>query len=106
MATNWIKALRKIGIAEGISLLVLLFIAMPLKYFANMPEVVRVVGWVHGFLFILFMTVAYIVYEKLNWPFKKLIQAFIAAFFPFGTFVFDKHLKSYLRPQSESGGKS
>jgi len=95
MATNWIKALRKIGIVEGISLLVLLFIAMPLKYFANMPEVVRVVGWIHGFLFILFMTMAYIVYEKLNWPFKRLIQAFIAAFLPFGTFIFDKHLKTY-----------
>ena len=96
MATSWIKALRKIGIIEGISLLFLLFVAMPLKYFADMPKVVTVVGWIHGFLFILFMTVAYIVYEKLNWPFKKLIFAFIAAFLPFGTFIFDKQLKSYL----------
>lgn len=96
MSRNWITALRRIGIVEGISLLVLLFVAMPLKYFANRPEFVTVVGWIHGFLFILFMTVAYIVYEKLNWPFKKLVQAFIAAFFPFGTFIFDKQLKSSL----------
>ena len=96
MAANWIKALRTIGIIEGFSLLVLLFVAMPLKYYANMPKVVTVVGWIHGFLFILFMTVAYIVYEKRNWPFKKLILAFIAAFFPFGTFIFDKKLKSEL----------
>ena len=95
MAANWIKALRRIGIIEGVSLLVLLFVAMPMKYFAGMPQVVTVVGWIHGFLFILFMTVAYIVYEKLNWPFKKLVQAFVAAFLPFGTFIFDKQLKVY-----------
>jgi len=99
MSTNWIKALRTIGIVEGISLLSLLFVAMPLKYLAHRPEFVTVVGWIHGFLFILFMTVAYIVYEKLNWPFKKLAQAFIAAFLPFGTFIFDKQLKAYLNPE-------
>ena len=78
---------------EGVSLLVLLFIAMPLKYIWHEPGAVKIVGWIHGALFVLFMILAFRVYEQKNWPFKKLILAFVAAFLPFGTFVFDKRLK-------------
>ena len=78
---------------EGVSLLVLLFIAMPLKYIWQQPMAVKIIGWVHGALFVLFMILAFRVYEQKSWPFKKLILAFVAAFLPFGTFVFDKKLK-------------
>ena len=78
---------------EGISLLVLLFIAMPLKYIWQQPMAVKIIGWIHGALFVLFMILAFRVYEQKSWPFKKLILAFVAAFLPFGTFVFDKKLK-------------
>jgi len=93
MKTNSIGFLRKVGLIEGISLLVLLFIAMPLKYIWNEPGAVKVVGWIHGGLFVLFMILAFRVYEQKAWPFKKLVMAFVAAFLPFGTFVFDKQLK-------------
>lgn len=93
MQTNSIRLLRRVGLIEGISLLVLLFIAMPLKYFWHQPMAVKVIGWIHGTLFILFMVLAFRVYEQRGWPFKKLVMAFIAAFLPFGTFVFDKRLK-------------
>ena len=85
---------RKTGIAEGISLLVLLFIAMPLKYFAGIPEAVKYTGWIHGILFIAYCALAYMVREEKNWPFIMLVYAFIAAFFPFGTFLFDKKLRN------------
>ena len=78
---------------EGISLLVLLFIAMPLKYIWDQPVAVKVVGWLHGALFVFFMLLVLRVYDQKGWPFKKLLYAFIAAFLPFGTFVFDKQLK-------------
>ena len=78
---------------EGVSLLVLLFIAMPLKYIWQQPMAVKIIGWVHGALFVLFMILAFRVYEQKSWSFKKLILAFVAAFLPFGTFVFDKKLK-------------
>ena len=78
---------------EGISLLVLLFIAMPLKYIWDQPGAVKIVGWIHGALFVLFMLLVLRVYDQRSWPFKKVIIAFIAAFLPFGTFVFDKQLK-------------
>ena len=88
-----IGRLRLIGLAEGISLLVLLGIAMPLKYMAGQPEAVKITGWIHGLLFVLFMFAALAAYFQYSWPFKRLIFAFVAAFFPFGTFVFDAQLK-------------
>lgn len=83
----------KIGYAEGISLLLLLGIAMPLKYLAGYPLAVKYTGWAHGLLFVAYLALALWVKEQENWPFKYLIYAFLAAFFPFGTFIFDKWLK-------------
>ena len=66
---------------------------MPLKYLAGKPEAVKIIGWIHGVLFILFMLAVLVVYRQKKWPFKRVIVAFIAAFLPFGTFVFDAKLK-------------
>jgi integral membrane protein len=93
MADKVVGRLRLIGYTEGISLLVLLCIAMPLKYFAGKPEAVKVVGWIHGFLFVLYVIAAFVVYIKNKWPFRRFIVACIAAFLPLGTFVFDAQLK-------------
>ena len=82
-----------IGIAEGISFLVLLLIAMPLKYFFNFPEAVKVVGWAHGALFVVFIYFAFEVMGSLQKNFFWFIKAFIAAFVPLGTFIFDRELK-------------
>ena len=93
MFQSAIGRLRIIGIAEGISLLLLLFVAMPLKYYAGRPQMVTVTGWIHGALFILFMIATLDVYRKHKWPFARVIVAFLAAFFPFGTFIFDRQLR-------------
>lgn len=93
MLESSIGRLRVVGFAEGTSLLTLLFIAMPLKYFAGKPEAVKYIGWAHGLLFIVFMLMVFFIYLKNKWPFKKLVFAFIAAFLPFGTFIFDAQLK-------------
>jgi len=88
-----LQLLRKTGIAEGISFLVLLLIAMPLKYAFDLPLAVKYVGWAHGLLFVGYVTLAFYVKEIYNWPFRKFLYAFVAAFLPFGTFIFDKQLK-------------
>ena len=103
MQTTSVNVLRKIGLLEGISLLVLLFIAMPLKYICGNPTAGKIVGRLHGFLFVLFMLLVLRVYDQKGWPFKKLIYAFVAAFLPFGTFVFDRQLK---KEQEKSGSSS
>ncbi|HVF97925.1 MAG TPA: DUF3817 domain-containing protein [Flavisolibacter sp.] len=93
MQKSSISLLRKIGLLEGVSLLVLLFIAMPLKYIWHQPQAVKIIGWIHGALFVIFMILVFRVYEQKAWPLKKIVIAFVAAFLPFGTFVFDKQLK-------------
>jgi len=88
-----VNRLRIIGIYEGISYLILLFIAMPLKYLAEIPKAVTYVGWLHGLLFVLFMIALTYVWMTVKWKFKKVIFAFAAALVPFGTFYLDKKLK-------------
>jgi len=84
---------RKIAIAEGISFLILLLIAMPLKYIWGLPLAVKYIGWAHGLLFISYVGLAWYVKETFNWPFKKFFYAFIAAWLPLGTFIYDRQLK-------------
>lgn len=88
-----LKSLRITGIAEGISFLVLLGIAMPLKYLADMPMAVKVTGWIHGALFILFLGLAWRVMDKYRQGFLWLGIGFAASLVPFGTFIWDKQLK-------------
>lgn len=84
---------RKIALLEGISFLVLLCIAMPLKYLADMPLAVTIVGSIHGALFIGFMIYMYLVYDQYTKDLKWMAKSFAASIIPFGTFVMDKHWK-------------
>lgn len=81
--------LRIVAFLEGISFLVLLGIAMPLKYIAGIPDAVRHVGMAHGVLFVLFTILLIQVALEYSWPFKKSILSFISSFIPFGTFYAD-----------------
>ncbi|MBF8963142.1 DUF3817 domain-containing protein [Pontibacter sp. FD36] len=87
-----ISRLRTIGIYEGISYLLLLGIAMPLKYMAGMPEMVKYTGWAHGVLFVLYMVSVLEVTLTHNWSIKKVAAAVIASLLPFGPFILDKKL--------------
>lgn len=88
-----IGRLRFMGIAEGISYLVLLFIAMPVKYLAGNPSLVLYTGWVHGLLFMLYILALISVKINLEWKFRKTTIAFLASLIPFGTFILDKSLR-------------
>ena len=90
---NILHSLRIIAIAEGVSFLILLGIAMPLKYFMNMPMAVKIVGYMHGFLFIAFISLAWAVKSTLNKNIVWFGKALVASLLPFGTFVFDRGLK-------------
>lgn len=84
---------RKIALIEGISFLVLLFIAMPLKYLADSPLSVRIVGSLHGILFVAFIVMGIAVMAVYRKNTLWLIKAFIASILPFGTFVMEKYWK-------------
>ena len=89
-----------VAIAEGISFLVLLLIAMPLKYFFRLPEAVKICGWIHGALFVSFIYFAFEVWTAFNKKGVWLGKAFLAAIIPCGTFVLDKELKKEERALS------
>ncbi|GAB3935854.1 DUF3817 domain-containing protein [Larkinella terrae] len=84
---------RLIGILEGISFLVLLGIAMPLKYLAGWPHAVKVVGWAHGVLFIAYLIALISVTFDRRWSIGRVIIAFVASLVPFGTFWLESRLK-------------
>ncbi|APH03738.1 DUF3817 domain-containing protein [Bacillus weihaiensis] len=82
------------GVLEGVSYLVLLLIAMPLKYMFDYPMAVTVVGGMHGFLFVAYALMVAIVLFQKRWTFLWAVWAVFLAFIPFGTFYLDKQLKT------------
>ena len=93
MFKSTLHTLRVIGNIEGISYLILLGIAMPLKYLAGMPMAVRIAGSIHGFLFVAFCWALIRVWIDRRWSFGKVTMAFIASLLPFGTFVLDRKIR-------------
>lgn len=87
---NSVKAFRLISSLEALSFLVLLGIAMPLKYIWKMPEMVQMVGMAHGVLFVLYVFGAIYMYQKLNWSLKILFIVILCSVLPFGPFYAEK----------------
>lgn len=90
---NHVRNLRKIGNLEGISYLLLLGLAMPLKYLAGMPKAVTFMGSIHGLLFVLFMVALFLAWRDRKWSYEKMAFAFLMSIIPFGTFYLDKKLR-------------
>jgi len=84
---------RKIAFAEGVSFLLLLLVAMPLKYLAGLPITVTIAGALHGLLFIGFLIMIWEVKNEYKKDWGWVAKAFIASILPFGTFVMDKEWK-------------
>lgn len=88
-----INQFRFIALLEGISLLILFGIAMPLKYMAGMPLAVQVVGWIHGVLFVMFCAFLGLFIYKYKMSLKDGCMGLVASLLPFGTFFFDSRIK-------------
>ncbi|MDB5258475.1 MAG: hypothetical protein JWM14_3170 [Chitinophagaceae bacterium] len=81
-----LSLLRIVGWLEGLSLIALVGVAVPLKYLYNKPEATKEVGMAHGMLFIVYSLLLFLVAYQLKWTFKRTVLGFIASFIPFGTF--------------------
>lgn len=88
-----IGRLRVVGLLEGTSFLVLLGIAMPLKYLLGLPLAVKLVGWAHGLLFVLFCVALAQAARSGSWSLLRAASVFVAALLPFGPFLIDSRLK-------------
>ncbi|HSI66085.1 MAG TPA: DUF3817 domain-containing protein [Planococcus sp. (in: firmicutes)] len=95
MIKNPLQKFRFMGLLEGSSLIILLFFAMPLKYFFSMPEAVSLVGAVHGGLFTIYVVAIIYTAFAIKWPMRFTVGAFAVAFIPFGNFVLDRRLENW-----------
>jgi integral membrane protein len=95
MINNSVKNFGFVNSAEGYSYLLLLFVAMPLKYILGFAIAVKIAGMLHGILFILFCFLLYKAWQEKKWSQKENIIFFIASLIPFGTFYTKNRIKSY-----------
>jgi len=89
LLSSSIGRLRVIGFLEGVSFLVLLGVAMPLKYYWGEPAAVRVVGMVHGVLFLAYIAATVQAWMEHDWSWKRAALLMFASLVPFGTFYAD-----------------
>ena len=92
LLTSNIGRLRLIGFLEGVSFLLLMGIAMPLKYIWEMPEATIAIGYAHGFLFIAYCILVIPAKIDLKWNLKITFLVVVASLLPFGTFIADYKL--------------
>ncbi|NHB58043.1 DUF3817 domain-containing protein [Acinetobacter sp. 194] len=100
-----IQSLRVVGTLEGISFLLLLFVAMPIKYFLGNPILVKYIGMGHGVLFVLFLLVLFIVCERQKWSIQIFLLGLIASVLPFAPFFFDRKLKKLQQQQNQTSSQ-
>jgi integral membrane protein len=89
-----VKTFKVISTLEAISFLLLLGIAMPLKYVWDLPQMVQTVGMAHGVLFLLYIAGAVYMSQKLNWTIKQLAIAIFCSILPFGPFYIERNYLS------------
>ena len=101
MSSVAIRQLRLLGMVEAVSFLVLLGIAMPLKYLAGQPAAVSVVGMVHGMLFLVYVIAIGYATMSMRWPRRRAALLVAAAFVPLGPFLMDHWLRGEQRAAAE-----
>lgn len=92
---NPVSFLRVSALLEAVSYLLLLFIAMPLKYVWGMPQAVKVVGMAHGVLFVLLCFALWRVLMSTNWPISRAALVFLASLVPFVPFFMDGKMRAW-----------
>lgn len=95
-----LKTLTIVGYLEGTSFLLLLGIAMPLKYMMGIPEGVKYIGMAHGILFIAYIAVLMGAASKIKMPLWAMPMGVLGSFLPFGPFIFDHILKKHLNSRA------
>ena len=88
-----LNTFRMISMLEGVSFLLLLFVAMPAKYYLGYPQAVTIMGWAHGGLFMAYIFFALAAFQRYNWSDGFMARVMISSMVPFACFFLDKRLK-------------
>lgn len=94
-----LKIFQKVALLEAISTVLLFFVAMPLKYFADMPVAVRIAGTVHGVLVVAFVILLVLCWQEFKWSLGRVIKYFILSLIPIVSFWVEIDLKKEIRRQ-------
>lgn len=92
---SFINIFRLVAFLEGVSYILLLFIATPVKYYFDNPQYVKLLGMPHGLLFMGYVILAFMLKKDLNWNNKIFSTVLLASIIPFGTFYIDR---KFLKP--------
>jgi integral membrane protein len=90
-----VSLLRRVALLEAVSYLVLLGVAMPLKYLFHQPLAVKITGMVHGILFIVFCLALWRVLREARWPFSRCTLIFVASLIPLVPFFLDRRMQEW-----------
>lgn len=88
-----INLFKIVSLLEGVSYILLLFIATPIKYLQDNPEYVKMLGMPHGLLFVVYIIMAIMLKYELDWKGKTFGIVCLLSILPFGTFFVGKYLK-------------
>jgi integral membrane protein len=88
---------RVMAYVVGVLLLLLVFVAMPLKYFADQPGMVAIVGPMHGFLYMVYLVTAFDLAVRAKWPFGRTILVLLAGTVPGMSFVAERKVTGWIR---------
>lgn len=91
LLSTMLGRLRVVAFTEGVSFLILLFVAMPLKYILGQPSAVAAFGRVHGVLFVLYIALVVLCAVEYGWKWRKIAILLLISVIPFGNFYADKH---------------
>jgi len=95
MKKTSLEKFRLINFIEGMSFILLVFVAMPLKYIKGIAIATKIMGMTHGILFIIFLLLGLKAWVAVKWSFMQTIIFFIASLIPFGTFFTKNKIKTY-----------
>lgn len=95
-----VKVLRVLGMLEACSFLLLLFVAMPMKYWLDNGSLIAPVGMAHGVLFLAYLLVLLVVSHQQKWPVSMFVMGLLAAILPFGPLVFDAKVAKLARAEA------
>lgn len=91
-----LRIFQQIALWEAVSTVILFFVAMPLKYFADVPEAVRIAGSIHGFLVVLFVILLVMCWSEYKWSFGRVAKYFFLSLIPIVSFWVEKDLKKVI----------
>lgn len=91
-----LRIFQQVALWEAVSTVLLFFVAMPMKYFGDVPEAVRVAGSIHGFLVVLFVVLLIACWQTYNWKLSRVVKYFVLSLFPIISFWVERDLKKVI----------